>query len=245
MNFESNGDMNINGDVIGRDKVIYNIFTVGQFLNQLNAQGILGIDNETMPEFETIRQAIDKNLRNQNGANFSQSISFAGEVLGEVIKPLPSDTLAPIPIRDILSELPSVVISKLIKLDYWDSFGKIQYGSFRTPEPKPDKPRLSSTPEYATVLWLESLDSLSKKKNFDLQGIGLAKTKISGSCVICKKINLKSNNVVNIWASEFNRESFRFFMTGLVADMIRIASDVSNDRLFWNELASALSINKV
>lgn len=144
-----NGSVAAQGDLVGRDKIIQNIVLVGQFLDFAKVEGLIPKPS-TPADFESVSAAFEATFNQRLDGNLARATAFAGEILSKVIQKKWISGSA-LPFRDILSEVPYIVSSKLDELHYWDSFR-----------------------DSSHIVWLHSLNLLWKKhfKINVLYGIG-------------------------------------------------------------------------
>jgi hypothetical protein len=209
-----NGSVVTQGDLVGRDKIIQNIILVGQFLDFAKVEGLIPKPS-TPSDFESVSAAFEASFNQRLDGDLARATAFAGEVLGEVLrKKHISGHFSALPFRSILSEITTIVFTKLKKLSYWDSFC-----------------------DSSNIIWLHSLSLLWKKhfKADRLYGFGY------GTWYVKDKKDEK-HLVLSIY--EITNEQFRIIMVGLVIDLIRIYSTASDDVKFWQGLVDLLGPEK-
>jgi len=107
---------------IGRDQVIHNLVVVGQFLDFAKVEGLLP-KSETPSDFSTIVEAFEETFVQRLGSDLTQATTHAGIILsGVMLKYIPKQPPAALPIKTILREAPCSIYLKLSKLGYWDAF---------------------------------------------------------------------------------------------------------------------------
>lgn len=246
-NININGSVNAQGDFVGRDKIIYNIVLLGQFLDFAKVEGLIP-KLSTPSDFESISAAFEATFSQQLDNDLAQATMFAGEVLGEVIqKHWIKSSSKLLPFRAILAEVSDIASSKLKEAGYWNLFcldsvtlKRKEYDEYKDPE---------EYEEYVDVIWLHSLGLLWKKHFKTNRLYGIAN----------KFVNERHHSEYSCWVfndqgddseaeplniGSITNEQFRVIMNGLVIDLIRMSSTASDDIKFWQGLVDLLGPEK-
>ncbi|MBE7436139.1 MAG: hypothetical protein HS100_19645 [Anaerolineales bacterium] len=195
---------------IGRDQVIQNIVLVGQFLDFAQVEGL--IPKPRIPtDFSSISDAFEKTFAQRLEGDLVRGIVFASEILKAGFKEWnPRSPFSALNRRKIIDQIPKVVVSGLVKLDYWDSFA----------ESESEILYLYSL----QLLWVKHFKTEKKESLFGL----------SADYEIVQGVTRNYSLTYTDPEIDFSRpEEFRVFLVGLVIDLIRLYSLASDDKLFW------------
>ena len=225
-NVNISGNLDLEGDIIGRDKIIQNIIVVGKVLDFAQADGLIPTPSD-FPKLENIRDTIESGLRNRLGDDLTNATGIAGEILEPILSSWTPGKGEALPFRDILDSLAIPLVETLSKLGYWDNFC--------------DPIRISISDTYYRALWLTSLSSLWKKHKRGDGDIGIAHTIAEGEGAYF--LYREGENISKVSFKKFPREEFRIYIVGIVLDIVRMASIVSNDLDFWNQIIDSLTGN--
>ncbi|MBN2228125.1 MAG: hypothetical protein JW779_00930 [Candidatus Thorarchaeota archaeon] len=236
------------GDIIGRDKIIQNIVFVGQILDFAKAEGLI----PSLPDysdFASIGSAFKATFEQHLGNDLAQATAIAGKIVGEVFAQwLPSEPLAAIPYRKLLREIASSMVNKLQELHYWETFY----------EPI-DHVEILASGDYGEgeVIWLQSLGELWNKHFGNDYRYGIATITNPSHPTMSIFVVDKENGIQTAHApyksdltdrdshlGQMSSSEFHVFVTGLVIDLIRLASTASIDRKFWSNIIDLLAQNK-
>jgi hypothetical protein len=211
---------------IGRDQVIHNLVVVGQFLDFAKVEGLLP-KSETPSDFSTIVEAFEETFVQRLGSDLTQATAHAGIILSDVmLKYIPKQLPAALPIKTILREAPHSIYLKLSKFGYWDAFYEVTQGYGN---------------DYQ-VVWLYSLGLLWEKHFGHHRLFGILKR--PSTALLCEAREGKKEIAGNVNIDDITYDKFRVIMAGLTVDLIRICSIASTDLQFWEGIISLLNIDR-
>lgn len=236
---------------VGRDQIIHNLVIVGQFLDFARIEGLVS-KNSDSTKFNNITEAFEKTFEQNPDSNLSHATATAGEIFSDImLKWTPKQTLSTLPAKEILSESPELLYNKFLEMGIWNTFYSISYV----------KNIIDYKGEQAEVIWLQSLETLWKKRYKKKDIFGIAKYRNPGKsgrfpkqaflCRIPHEWGEDGNycfsskdeaETVNL--DGINYDQFRIIIAGLVIDTIRMCSIASDDIKFWQGLISMMGINK-
>jgi hypothetical protein len=249
VNLTAGDDFAVGGDVVGRDKnTIHNIVIVGQFLRQINLEGL--IPEPLAPAtFETISAAYRHSFADHVDADLAGATRVAGEMLAkELAAWIPVKQASPIPYRRLLPSLASILVQGLKQRGYWKMFSQEQ-----------SQERKDGNITYR-VVWLNSMAQLWEKylKQKCYYGIceetEVVQKKLSYPANVYQRAqrSIKKRQYFVVRSAEHGKfasadfenidsEEFRVFMAGLVIDIIRFASIAISDARLIKTLVDELS----
>ena len=223
-NVNISGNLNQTGDIIGRDKIIHNIIVVGKVLDFAQIDGLIP-NLSDMPNLKNISETFEANFLERLGSDLTNATSEAGEILRPILSSwTPTDGRA-LPFKQILNGLAQPLANKILELDYWSNFC--------------DTNPFTIGADIYSVIWFTSLSGLWRKYKKGNKVFGLARKGNLATFVYKTETTIKSQ----MDFKDFTREDFRIFILGIVLELIRMASVVSNDLLFWNQVIDSLSPN--
>jgi hypothetical protein len=229
------------GDKVARDKITQNIILVGQLLEFANVEQLF----PKLPvhaKIDDIISVLKASTNNTNVPGSIEGVAFAGEILKDVfnkhVKTGLKNPYSSVKYTEILSSLPGSVYQKLVDFGYWDNFSRSPREQFKTRYLRSEN----------RIIALISLDSIWKKyfnENFcfyiygrGYYGHGNLSGTSSGISVI-KEYWFSSELIERF---EFtSSEQARVFIVGIVIDLIRMYSIVSQERVFWKNLTDMLA----
>ena len=215
------------GSFIGHDQVIQNIIIVGRLLDLASIEGLLPKALVENRDFESISQALEKQIP----ADFSTSLVFVGEILGDLLKKyLPESPHGALNLKAFTAELARQVGQKLWALNYFEVFGIEKRVS-----------QLNSAGlSYAKAIELSSTFNLCGKfKVFEDQPCFLVKLK-NYEQYFFAWINRPSGSPEEINLAGFSNQQLRVFITGVVLDLIRLHMAASPDADFIRSIIDFL-----
>jgi hypothetical protein len=225
-NVNISGSLNQHGDIVGRDKIIHNIIVVGRVLDFAQVDGLIPQLSD-MPKLENISAAFEPNFKERLGSDLSNAIAIAGQILEPILSSWTPQSGRALIFRDILLNLATPLGRKIQELNYWDVFC----------EPMGV---LINQKRWNSLL-LSSLSGLWNKYKTDKITYNLATLNNEAFVFIATHQTTGFTSQEDF--KEFKREEFRIFIVGIVLDLIRMASLVSNDIDFWNQVIDSLSNN--
>jgi len=213
----------------GRDQIIHNLVLVGQFLDFTKIEGLIP-KSSTPTDFSSVVDAFEKTFSSRVDTDLAQSAVFAGEILKDAIaKWTPKTPFQVLPIRDILGDIPKVVVQKLEKLNYWNAYYE-----------------KGENTSY-TYMRLHSLSLLWNKHFKEEKVFGILRYTSSTTYYYFVYRNGKANdsidwnNISYIDSSTITYEKFRVIMAGLVIDLMRLHTVGADDVKFWNGIVGLIS----
>jgi hypothetical protein len=121
-------DVNVGGDVVGRDKIIQQITIVGQFLDFAQVQGLLPRQTE-LTDYKSIAEAFEKNFGDRIASDLQQATAFAGEILKSVLLDWSQPEIPkPLPFKNILERIPPEICKQLHERGYWSTYALLDAG---------------------------------------------------------------------------------------------------------------------
>ncbi len=246
------GDVNggIHGSIIAGHDVITNIVVVGQILDLARVEGLI----PSVPDvsgFASINAAFEAVFKQRLGNDLAEATAITGKMIGDIFaNQMPREPLAAIPsYRQLLRGIAPDIVGRLQHFHYWEAFcepahrvdvlGSKSYGT-------------------GTVIWLSSMGDLWNKHFKPDSKILFGIAELTSQSKLTSVFVVKYGHTIETacdlskpalkdkdsYFGRMSTEEFHVFITGLVIDMIRLSSQVANDRQFWGKVISMLITHK-
>ncbi len=235
----SQGDVTIGGDVVGRDKIVYNIALVGQFLHHAEVEGWLNLSSSSS-EIQATEAVLQAYLSGVDvGVDAIRKAAGVGEILAPALAVWrPDHAQSALPFRATLVRMAQPLFDRLAELQYWDAYAEalgsddwVSVSAFRPVD----------------VLWLHSLSALWRHVENEEKLYGLATRWFGEERVAFFVVRTPASRAREVYDPSgptrpgtdlmaMGRRQFRVFIVGLMADVARLAADAASDRAFWQRL---------
>lgn len=239
-------DINIGGDIIGRDKIIQHIVIVGKFLDMAHIAEFLPSFGD-LPQYQSIEEAFSKIIEEQQSEQTSQAIAFAGEIIGFALTEWKSSNPSkPVVFRSFIPFLAKIVFEQLKIRGFWEAIF----------EPW-EHPLMHALDTYfPQVFWLKSTMGFQKTRKIGQERIGIVyhgeyrnpRSLVSSSppaYVYVKTVTKKtpSTELMKIDFSRIPQEEMQTLLIGLILDLARIYLQVFEEQKFVNSLIDETKVN--
>jgi hypothetical protein len=237
------GDVNSQGDLVGRDKIIQNIIILGEFLDYAGVEGLLP-KSSVKPNYTSITDAFESTLGKRLENDLAAAFASAGEIIGDILVKWRQETpTSNYPIRNYLVDIAPTLVRKMQDKHYWEVFAETAYTSDSG----------TFVWDNIRVIWLYSLRDLWNKYFKEKTLYGIAEIDLyqitGGTAKFVRNEQFfvqptRSGEVSKVHSfGKLRHEQSRVFLTGLVLDLIRIAHTTADDAKFIDGLIELL-VNK-
>ncbi|MCG3146000.1 MAG: hypothetical protein HONDAALG_03796 [Gammaproteobacteria bacterium] len=209
---------------IGRDQVIHNLVLVGQLLDFAKVEGLLPKPSATSMDFTKILQSVEKNIDKQIENNLGFAAAFAGQILQNIVKKFdPKESLAIVPIKSILKELPSQIKYSLQHLNYWEAYAVKKMDYFKGYQ------RTGIVLDSLNTIWNKRFGQVRTFMITDYPELIYFAWNTRSKIVEIEELTIAESQVITL---------------GIAIDLMRLYMIAENDMRTWRGIMKSFGLNK-